>query len=306
MRSAYDHPEVIDEYIAHESRAGRFVGPVAMRSPGHPHQQVRVISKGHTGKWHLITDLSSPEGASINDGIDPGLCSLRYTSVQKVAQAALQLGPGTLLTKLDVKSAYRLLPVHPEDRRLLGVHWGDELYVDAMLPFGLWSAPKIFTAVADALEWCFRREGVAWIDHYLDDYITMGPADTLLCQSNLDRIMSVCEQLGVPLALEKLADPTTCLEFLGIEIDTGEGVLRLPADKLSRLQDALRRWGRRRACRRKQLERLIGVMQYAATVIKPGRTFLTLLPRRIFRKLSRHATLDTCQRSNFDASGRRY
>ncbi len=275
MRSALSHSHIIDSYIAREHSAGRFIGPL---SPGESHglhvNRFGVIPKGHTGKWRLITDLSFPEGASVNDGTDRDLCSLRYTSVERVAQVALQLGPGALLVKLDVKSAYRLLPVHPEDRWLLGVCWRDQRYVDTMLPFGLRSAPKIFTAVADALEWCFHQEGVAWVDHYLDDYITMGPPRSLTCQAKLDSIMYVCEQLGVPLAVEKLAGPTSCIEFLCIEIDTVEGVLRLPQDKLRRLQETLRRWSRRRACRRKKLESLIGILQHAATVIKPGRTFL--------------------------------
>ena len=79
--------------------------------------------------------------------------------MEKVAAAARRLGPGALLAKVDIKSAYRLIPVHPDDRPLLGINWNGELYVDAMLPFGLQSAPKIFTAVADALEWCICKKG---------------------------------------------------------------------------------------------------------------------------------------------------
>lgn len=52
-----------------------------------------VIPMGHaTGKWHLITDLSYQPWESVNDGIDPELCSLRYTSVDNVATAAAGLG----------------------------------------------------------------------------------------------------------------------------------------------------------------------------------------------------------------------
>jgi hypothetical protein len=61
-----------------------------------------------------------------------------------VAQAAIQLGKGTLLAKIDIKSAYRLIPVHPHDRKYLGMLWKGNLYIDAMLPFGLRSAPKIY------------------------------------------------------------------------------------------------------------------------------------------------------------------
>ena len=168
-----------------------------------------VIPKGHTpGKWRLITDLSFPPLASVNDGIDRELSSLHYTSVEKVARAAQRLGKSALLAKLDVQAAYRLIPVHPEDRLLLGVRRGDADYVDGRLPFGLRSAPKIFTAVADALEWCLRLQGVAAVDHYLDDYITIGPPHSNICQLNLTKILGVCEALGVPIAPEKLEGPS--------------------------------------------------------------------------------------------------
>ncbi len=138
--------------------------------------RVGVIPKGHKpGKWRLITDLSFPKGKSVNDAIDRELCSLQYTSVDKVATAAQRLGEGALLAKLDIKSAYRLVPVHPEDRPLLGMRWRGKDYIDCMLPFGLRSAPKVFTAIADGLEWCLRQKGVTDVDHYLDDFITMGP-----------------------------------------------------------------------------------------------------------------------------------
>jgi hypothetical protein len=48
-----------------------------------------VIPKGHTpGRWRLITDLSYPEGNSVNDGIQAKWCSLKYTSTEGVAKAA--------------------------------------------------------------------------------------------------------------------------------------------------------------------------------------------------------------------------
>ena len=115
--------------------------------------------------------------------------------------------------------------MHPQDRYLLGMCWDGKLYVDAALPFGLRSAPKIFTAVADALEWIFHTQGVENVWHYLDDFITVGPPGSSECQANISTMVELCKRLGVPLAEEKLVDACTCLTFLGIEIDTRLGVL---------------------------------------------------------------------------------
>ena len=91
-----------------------------------------------------------------------------------VAKEVAQLGRGANLAKVDIKSAYRIVPVNPEDHMLLGMQWKGKTFLDTRLPFGLRSAPIIFTALADALEWIVKQQGVRYLYHYLDDYITLG------------------------------------------------------------------------------------------------------------------------------------
>ena len=165
MQSASQHPDVIDKYIQAELEEDRIKGPFHSHLAPSVHiNRFGVIPKKHqAGKWRLITDLSFPEGASINDAIDSTLCSLKYITVDQVAQQAVRLGKGSLLAKIDIKAAYRLVPVSPYQRHYLGMSWKNQIYVDSMLPFGLRSAPKIFNAIADALEWCISKGGVTTI-----------------------------------------------------------------------------------------------------------------------------------------------
>ena len=113
--------------------------------------------------------MAHPDGASVNDGISDELSTLSYVSVDDIVDTILALSQGSLLAKIDVRSAYRVVPVHPEDRMLLGMVWKGSIYVDAALPFGLRSAPKMFTAVADACEWILGQRGLPRVRHYLDD-----------------------------------------------------------------------------------------------------------------------------------------
>ena len=111
--------------------------------------------------------------------------SHRSISVDTIAQRVASLGRGSLLAKIDIESAYRLIPVHPENRCLLGVRWQDRCFCDGMLPFGLRSAPKVFTAFTDALEWCIYKEGVTEVYHYLDDFIIIGYPNSDQCERDL-------------------------------------------------------------------------------------------------------------------------
>ena len=128
----------------------------------------------------------------------------------------LGVGRGALLAKLDIQSAYSIIPVHPDDRHLLGMRWHGTICMDAALPFGLRSAPKIFTAVADALLWIMYTNGVTWAIHYLDDFLLCGSPESDECALNLTRALATCCDLGDPVASHKLEGPITTLVFLGI------------------------------------------------------------------------------------------
>ena len=275
MLSATQHPEPVAEYLAKELRLNRMLGPFVDDIKSVHVSRFGVIPKGHgTGKWRLITDLSHPSGSSVNDGIDPNLCSLHYTSVEDVATVAAQLGRGALLAKIDIESAYRLIPVHPGDRWLLGMKWEGRLYVDPMLPFGLRSSAKIFNAVADALEWRLKAVGVPYVHHYLDDFVVLGAPGSDECPRALEKLLFTCSDLGIPLAAHKSEGPASSITFLGIVIDTLAGELRLPAEKLNRIRTLLVDWGDKKSCTRKDLESLIGHLSHACKVIRPGRSFL--------------------------------
>ena len=48
-----------------------------------------IPKQGRPGKWCLIVDLSSPEGMSINDGINAEYCSITYASVDDAVKMIL-------------------------------------------------------------------------------------------------------------------------------------------------------------------------------------------------------------------------
>ena len=140
--SAGEHPEVISTYLTKECSLGWLLGSFPREDldilPGLQINRFRVIPKGHnTGKWCLLTDLSYPPGASLNDGISPELCSLVYTSVERVAKVVAEYSWGKLLAKIDIKSAYCLVSVHPQDPPLQAIQWQGAVYIDPMLPLRL-------------------------------------------------------------------------------------------------------------------------------------------------------------------------
>ena len=71
LKSAFDHPQVVESKIGKEVELGRIVGPFS--SP--PFQNFRcspigVVPKHTPGEFRLIHHLSSPRGSSVNDQID--------------------------------------------------------------------------------------------------------------------------------------------------------------------------------------------------------------------------------------------
>ena len=147
-------------------------------------------------------------------------------------------------------------------------------YIDKALPFGLRSAPKIFTTVADALTWAILQSGVGIVLHYLDDFFFCSPPGLNDCDRVLGISIPLCQKLNLPVAPQKVVGPTTTLCFLDIEIDSVNQVLRMPQDKLGRLKKLLCKWSRKKAATKHELQCFLGHLGHAARVVRPGRTFL--------------------------------
>ncbi len=300
MVSAELHPDVVTCYIQGEVERGRVVRLNPETGKGlniHVSPFGVIPKKSNPDKWRLILDLSSPAGHSVNDGIGKELSSLKYVSVDDVVSRVLKVGKGALLAKMDIKQAYRNIPVHPDDRYLLGMEWKNEVYIDTTLPFGLRSAPLIFSAVADALQWVMEKEGVSWLAHYIDDFITVGAPGTLECATNTTIMHEVCEKLGMPVEPDKDEGPATALSFLGLELDTVTLEVRLSVEKMGRLKALLGSWRGRKACKKRDLLSLIGSLTHACRAVKPGRCYL----RRLIELSTSARRLDQWVRLNREA-----
>ena len=292
---------VISEYLQREVSLGRMQKHVLPSKENQIHiSPIGAIPKRNKpGKWRLIVDLSSPAGASVNDGISPDLSSVFYASVDHLSSLVLSAGRGAFLVKADIKEAYRMLPIHPHDQPLLGVQWRGITYTDSALPFGLRSAPKIFSAVADALQWILVQRGVNYLLHYLDDFIFVSKSSDE-AKRKMGTLVSTFASLGVPLEPTKLEGPANCMTFLGIELDTATLQLRLPNDKLQRLKEALATAQSKKCMSKQNLQSLTGLLQHAVKVVRPGRPFLHRLYalQQVGARPSHHIRLNTATRGD--------
>ena len=133
LPSAHMHPQVVEAEMQKEVLAGQIRGPFyqwplpALHCSG-----LRVVPK-KANKWHMIQHLSAPAGSSINDFISKEAFSLHYSSMDDAVRILITMGPAVLMVKADLKPAFRIIPVCPQDWELLGMQWNSAFYFDTRL-----------------------------------------------------------------------------------------------------------------------------------------------------------------------------
>jgi hypothetical protein len=185
--------------------------------------------------------------------------------------------------------AFKHIVVRPEDWHLCGItidtidmqgHVVRDHFVNLTLPLGLKSSPKSFNLFADGLQYIMQQRGVTVCEHYLDDYFTAGRSGTITCQSNLTKMLETCKLTGFTVNPAKVVEPTTCLEFLGIIIDSKLMQMRISQERLHDTLNELSNWMHKRAVTKRQLLSLIGKLTFISKVVRSGRTFTRRLIER--------------------------
>jgi len=277
LKSVAQAPEIFKKKIEKEISLDRISGPFSER----PLPNLRISPLGlvpkKDGDFRVIHHLSYPESGSVNDFIDPALCSVHYASIDDAVNKIQTLGKGALLGKSDIKSAFRLLPVNPQDFDLLGFKIEEQFYFDKCLPMGASISCSLFEKFSTFIQWQVEKQCVHYTPvmlHYLDDFLFGGQAGSNECQSLMQIFRTTCTLLGVPIAEGKTEGPSTVLTFLGIEIDTENMILRLPRDKLSELKQLIKGTQTKKKATLKTLQSLIGSLNFACQVVRPGRAFI--------------------------------
>ena len=162
---------VIKAELAKEIDKGSILGPFNdrplpnLRCPG-----MGVVPKKNGG-WRVIMHLSAPTGNSINDYITPEDYTLHYSTIDDAVRLISQYHTGAMMAKVDLKSAFRLVPVCRQDWELLSLYWNKQYYVDTCLPFGWMSSPFLFNQFTQALHWILVNNHKLQLIHYLDDFL---------------------------------------------------------------------------------------------------------------------------------------
>ena len=277
-KSARDNPEGVTKAICKELKSGHIAGPFHLPPWPDLHCSPLGAREKDDGTIRLIMDLSYPEGDSVNSYISKDDFSVEYTGFDTATDLVRRVGRGCLMFKIDIKHAFRVLPIKPSQWILMGSEWMGYYFVDFRLPFGLRSSPGIFTKFADAVCWIIQNiYKLPLTIHYSDDYffVTLQPNSA---HKDFEVAIKAFHDLGLPVAIEKTVPPTTCLPFLGIEVDSVEMTMKVPECKKQELLQLLKMWGGRYKCTKTELLSLTGKLSHICKVVRPGRIFL----RRLF------------------------
>ena len=278
LQSALENVHILRDKIQSEIAAGRVVGP--FQHPPFPNCQVSPLGliPKKNGDFRIIQHLSAPEGSSVNDGIPKEFCSVQYQNIDDAVALVKKFGRNCLLSKCDIQSAFRIIPISPVDFELQSFCIDNQYYYDKTLTQGLSYSCALFEKFSSALHWMAEEKlNIPGCAHILDDFLFVGPPDYDVCFSHLKKFLNMANVLGVPIKDEKTVLPCTTLTFVGIELDSEQMEKRLPEDKIVKIKSLLNEFKKRRKVKLVELQSLIGLLNFACSVVTPGRTFLRRL-----------------------------
>ncbi|XP_053392697.1 uncharacterized protein LOC128555162 isoform X1 [Mercenaria mercenaria] len=280
LKSAKDHASVVAAKLSKELEANRIAGPFTeIPLENFRVSPIGVVPKKEPGEFRMIHHLSYPRnsGDSVNDQIPSSCTEVSYESIEDAIANLKFMGRGAFMAKTDIQSAFRIIPVHPDDRSLLGFKWSNQFYYDKCLPMGASSSCQIFETFSTALKWIAKNKfGIRCIVKILDDFLFIAPTFAE-AQKALSSFCKMCNILGVPLNADKTFAPSTVMTFLGITLDSVLMQARLPDDKLAKAASLLQELCNKNTCTLRVLLSLIGLLNFACSVVKPGRAFLRRL-----------------------------
>uniref|UniRef100_A0A914YLH6 Reverse transcriptase domain-containing protein n=1 Tax=Panagrolaimus superbus TaxID=310955 RepID=A0A914YLH6_9BILA len=169
------------------------------------------------------------------------------------------ISQGYYLAKLDMKDAYFSIPIAKEHQKFLAFEFEGRYYAFRALPFGLATAPFVYTKIVKQVLLFLRRKGILTVV-YLDDWLIMGPTKEE-CKRSVSIVVEVIESLGLIVNEEKSHfEPVQTLEFLGLLVDTGTLEFKVPEKKQEKIKKMAMQLIKRQTPKAIEIAQLCGLL----------------------------------------------
>ena len=216
------------------------------------------MPKKDSDEHWVILDMSFPMGHSINDGIDKDCylgeaIDLTYPTIDSV-------GPGALMYKRDLCQTYHQIWTDPFDAPYQGFFWQGAFYFDTILVMGCTSSAYICQCVTSTLVHTHNSWG-ALCTNYLDDFIRVAPLDK--AKQDFCKLGWLLQDIGVWESEHKACSPSSLMVMLGIMFNRIDMTISIVPEWVDEIQVELDAWCHSAKMSCKQLESLIGKLQFA-------------------------------------------
>jgi len=123
--------------------------------------------------------------------------------------------------------------------------------------------------------WVLKKEGVDQITVYIDDYCGVA-VDKEEAERKMKRLLKLLDELGLPVNWKpgKVIEPCQRIKFLGIMLDSVEMKAWVPEDKVEKIKREVRSFLQKEKVLVREVQRLVGLLNFACKVVRGGRTFL--------------------------------
>ena len=200
--------------------------------------------------------------------------TLEYPSVDDLAKIVGRKGRKSRIFIRDLSKAFRQLWMEPSSIHLLGFCFENKLYFDATLSMGSRSAVYCCRRTTNAITYVYGKYGYEDVN-YLDD---LGAAETEeKAEAAFDCLGWIMSTIGIRELKHKAKPPSFIAVFLGILFMTLTMTLQITPERLAEIKSLLQEWMNKKSASLKELQCLLGKLNFAASTVRAGRVFVSRL-----------------------------
>lgn len=188
------------------------------------------------------------------------------------------------MSTIDIKDAYFLIAVNEGDRKRLRFRWRSQLYEFNVLPFGLCTAPFVFTKLLKPVLEYLRTSGFMSVN-YLDDFLCLSGSYSE-CLLNVKTTCNFLQSLGFIINTKKsVMMPSQVCKFLGFVFNTTNMTITLPVEKKNKIKSRIIETMGKNKCSIRYFAELVGLLTAACPAVSYGWMYTKLFEREKFLAL---------------------